>query len=141
MKHLKSKDYPIDDAINICKQHNFRQAQAFILARCGAVEQALLTYFEIAREMKEYQDFSRLLLFDIIELLRKNGSFEIWNLFVNEMSNLGLKENFEKPVSMTINDLIEEISETIGLTTTLKVIFSIQTLFLFFFFLIWKDYL
>ena len=121
LKHLKSKDYPIDDAINICKQHNFRQAQAFILARCGAVEQALLIYFEIAREMKHYQDFSQLLLFDIIELIRKNGSFEIWNLFLNEMSSLGIKQNFEKHVSIVLNDLIEELSQTIGLTTILKV--------------------
>lgn len=121
MKHLKSKDYPIDEAINICKQHNFRQAQAFILARCGAVEQALLIYFEIAKEIKDYQEFSQLLLFDIIELTRKNGSFEIWRLFLNEMSSLGTKENFEKSVSLALNDLIEDLSQSISLTTTIKV--------------------
>ena len=51
---MKTRDYPLDSSIDICKLYNLPEPQAFLYLRSGAIEKVLEIYLNIfANELKQ----------------------------------------------------------------------------------------
>jgi hypothetical protein len=47
MKEIKNFDYPLDEALKICKEYNMHESLAFLLEKAGFYSEALDLYFEV----------------------------------------------------------------------------------------------
>lgn len=44
---MKTRDYPLDQAINLCTIYDLKEAQAFLYLRSGAIEKVYNIYLEL----------------------------------------------------------------------------------------------
>jgi len=44
---LKTRDYPLNESLKLCKTYKRNEATAFLLERSGAIEEALILYMEV----------------------------------------------------------------------------------------------
>lgn len=57
LNNLKSRDYPLDSSIEICKMYDLKEPQAFLYLRSGAIDKVLGIYLEMfCNNLKEIKE-------------------------------------------------------------------------------------
>ena len=57
LNNLKSRDYPLDSSIEICKMYDLKEPQAFLYLRSGAIDKVLEIYLEMfCKNLKQIKE-------------------------------------------------------------------------------------
>jgi len=84
LNNLKTRDYPLDSSIEICKIYSLQEPQAFLFMRSGAIEKVLEIYldifFEDLKKMKENPEkgsfFTLFVIFCFIRWIEFDQNFK-----------------------------------------------------------------
>lgn len=69
MLNLKERDYPLDQSIEICKNFDLKEPQAFLYLRSGNIEKVLNIYLEMffchLKKIKDNPNESKILSYKV----------------------------------------------------------------------------